>query len=43
MYIDPGAGSVAFQIIGASVIAALSTITRLRVAVRGLLGRLRRK
>lgn len=43
MYIDPGAGSVAFQILGASVIAALSTIARVRVAVRGLLGRFRRK
>jgi hypothetical protein len=43
MYIDPGAGSVAFQILGASIIAALSTISRVRVAVRGLLGRIRGK
>jgi hypothetical protein len=43
MYIDPGAGSVAFQILGASLIAALSTISRVRVAVRGLFDRFRRK
>lgn len=43
MYIDPGAGSIAFQILGASVIAALSTMSRVRAAVRDLLGRLWRK
>ena len=43
MYIDPGAGSVAFQIIGASVIAALSMVSRVRVAIRGLLDRIRHK
>ena len=43
MYIDPGAGSIAFQILGASVIAALSMVSRVRVAVRGVLDRFRRK
>jgi hypothetical protein len=43
MYIDPGAGSIAFQILGASVIAALSMISRVRAAVRGMFERLRRK
>jgi hypothetical protein len=43
MYIDPGAGSIAIQIIGAGVVAVLSTVSRVRVAVRGLWSRLRRK
>lgn len=43
MYIDPGAGSVAFQILGASIIAALSMVSRVRMAVRGLFDRLRHK
>jgi len=43
MYIDPGAGSVAFQILGAAIIAGLSTLSRVRVAVRGFFGRFRTK
>ena len=43
MYIDPGAGSIAIQIIGAGLVAVLSTVSRVRVAVRGLWGRLRGK
>ena len=43
MYIDPGAGSVAFQILGAAAIAALSAISQVRATVRGWFSRLRRK
>ena len=43
MYIDPGAGSVAFQILGAAAIAVLSTVSQVRAAVRGWFNQLRRK
>jgi len=43
MYIDPGAGSIAFQILGAALIAGLSTLSRVRGAMRGFWDRLRNK
>ena len=43
MYIDPGAGSLAIQAIGAGIIAVLSTVTRVRRFVRSAVERLRRK
>jgi hypothetical protein len=43
MYIDPGAGSVAFQILGAVIIAGLSTLSRVRMAMRGFFDRFRTK
>lgn len=43
MYIDPGAGSVAFQIIGAAAIAVLATLSQVRATVRGWIARLRGK
>jgi hypothetical protein len=43
MYIDPGAGSLAIQVIGAGVIAVLSTFARVRSFARGMVERLRRK
>jgi hypothetical protein len=43
MYIDPGAGSLAIQVLGAGIIAVLSTVTRVRGFVRGVVDRFRRK
>jgi hypothetical protein len=43
MYIDPGAGSIAIQVIGAGLVAVLSTMSRVRSLVRALMDRLRGK
>jgi hypothetical protein len=43
MYIDPGAGSIAIQVIGAGLIALLSAVGKVRSAVRSFVNRLREK
>ena len=43
MYIDPGAGSIIFQVVAASAVAVLASASRLRRSVGRLLERFRRR
>jgi len=41
MYIDPGAGSLLFQVIAAGAVGVLASIGRIRRAIADFIGKLR--
>jgi len=43
MYIDPGAGSILLQVVGASVVAVAASFSRVRHAIGSFVRRIRRK
>lgn len=43
MYIDPGAGSLLFQVIAAGAVGILASVGRIRRAIGNVLARFRRK
>ena len=43
LYVDPGLGSMVFQVLAAGVVAGLLTLARIRTAIRGFFKRLWRR